>query len=218
MNFYINLLDGSLSMELEIDLRNLNPHWQNKPGPAVPEFKRWIFPRLLKLLVKGLTPAVVLRGPRRIGKTILIRQIIEQLVNDGVNPRYILYIDFDEIKSLRKLLDPVLSIARWYETKILKYTFNEIARNGSIVYILLDAVQNLDAWAPQVKHLVDNHSVRILVTGSSSLRIEAGRDSLAGRITTVDLGPMYLREIAELRFGYSTKAHWYDNGLDNTYE
>jgi predicted AAA+ superfamily ATPase len=41
--------------------------------------------------------------------------------------------------------------------------------------------------------------VRVLVTGSSALRIEAGRDSLAGRILTLEMGPLLLREIAELR-------------------
>jgi predicted AAA+ superfamily ATPase len=41
--------------------------------------------------------------------------------------------------------------------------------------------------------------VRMLVTGSSALRIEAGRDSLAGRIMTLEMGPLLLREIAEFR-------------------
>jgi predicted AAA+ superfamily ATPase len=37
------------------------------------------------------------------------------------------------------------------------------------------------------------------LTGSSSLRIEAGRDSLAGRLSTLEMGPLLLREIAEFR-------------------
>ena len=80
--------------------------------------------------------------------------------------------------------------------------------------VVFGEVQNLESWAPQIKNLVDNHSIRALITGSSSLRIEAGRDSLAGRITTVDLGPLFLREIAELRFGEATGPFWGDNGLD----
>jgi hypothetical protein len=201
-------------MELGDDLRALNPHWEGKPGPPVPSFRRWVFSNLQRLLRTGLTPAVVLRGPRRVGKTVLLRQLLEQLVRDGVPPQHILYIPFDEIESLRNVRDPVLSIARWYEQHVLKSTFNELASQGFEIYILLDEVQNLDAWAPQVKHLVDNHRVRLLVTGSSSLRIEAGRDSLAGRITSVDLGPLLLREIAQLRFGHVSQPFWGDNGLD----
>ncbi|MCL6542816.1 MAG: AAA family ATPase [Roseiflexus sp.] len=54
-------------------------------------------------------------------------------------------------------------------------------------------------WAAQLKALVDHHTLRVVVTGSSALRIEAGRDSLAGRITTIELGTLRLREIAALR-------------------
>ena len=156
----------------------------------VPAFKRWPFARLKRLLVKGMTPATVLRGPRRVGKTILLRQLIESLLTEGILPHRLLYVPFDELPTLRGLREPVLDIARWYEGEILRTTFNETARTGGTAYLLLDEVQNLDAWAPQVKNLVDNHSVRVLVTGSSSLRIESGRDSLAGRITTLDVGPL----------------------------
>ena len=54
--------------------------------------------------------------------------------------------------------------------------------------------------APQLKAIVDHHTLRVVVTGSSALRIEAGRDSLAGRITTLEIGTLLLREIAGLRF------------------
>jgi predicted AAA+ superfamily ATPase len=47
--------------------------------------------------------------------------------------------------------------------------------------------------------LVDINPVRVLVTGSSALRIEAGRDSLAGRISTLEMGPLLLREVADFR-------------------
>jgi predicted AAA+ superfamily ATPase len=209
-----NLFNGALPMELGDDIRGLNPHWDEKPGPPIPTFRRWVFTRLMNLMTSGLTPAAVLRGPRRVGKTVLMRQMMEQLRHDGVDPRRILYVPFDEIESLRGVKDPVLSIARWYEQYIVRATLNELARRKEEAYILLDEVQNLDRWAPQVKHLVDNYGVRLLVTGSSSLRIEAGRDSLAGRITTVDLGPLLLREIAQLRFGYESLPFWDDNGLE----
>ena len=70
---------------------------------------------------------------------------------------------------------------------------------GGPVYLLLDEVQNLSDRATQVKHVVDLQPVRAIVTGSSALRIEAGRDSLAGRLSTIEMGPLLLREIAQLR-------------------
>jgi hypothetical protein len=209
-----NPLFGSLPLELSENLRSINPWWTSQPGPPLPSFHRWAFQRLKKLLIEGLAPATVLRGPRRVGKTILLRQIIDSLLSEGVSASRIIYLPFDELPTLVDLKEPVLAIARWYEREILKANFNAEARLGRPAFLLLDEVQNIDSWAPQVKNLVDNHGVRVLVTGSSSLRIEAGRDSLAGRITTFDLGPLLLREISELRLAHAVDPFWPDNGLE----
>jgi hypothetical protein len=157
---------------------------------------------------------VILRGPRRVGKTVLLHQVLDTLLRQGVENSRILYLPFDELPVLRKLSQPILSIAYWFERHRLGCTFNQAARNDAPAFLFLDEVQNLDAWAPQLKSLVDNHGVRVLVTGSSSLRIEAGRDSLAGRITTLTLGTLLLREVAGLRFGHSIDALMPPNGLD----
>jgi predicted AAA+ superfamily ATPase len=210
-----NPLFGKLPFELSENLRTLNPWWVGRPGPDLPSFRRWAFERLLRLVRQGITPAAVLRGPRRVGKTVLLRQIIESLLAEGIESKRILYVPFDELPALRNILEPVLAISRWYEENVLGKTFNETGKQGRPAFLFFDEVQNLDAWAPQIKNLVDNHTVRTLVTGSSSLRIEAGRDSLAGRITTLDLGPLLLREIAQLRFGHAESPCWTDNGLDS---
>jgi len=209
-----DIFNDLLAPELADDMRRLNPHWAALPGPEIPPFHRHLFARIYRSLQSGLTPATVLRGTRRVGKTILLRQIIEKMLAEGVGAHRILYVPFDEIGSLRRLRDPILTIARWYESKVLVRTLNEMARSTGPAYLLFDEVQNLDAWAPQIKHLVDNNTVRVLLTGSSSLRIEAGRDSLAGRITTFDLGPLLLREIAELSLGNRTQPYWEDNGAE----
>jgi predicted AAA+ superfamily ATPase len=208
-----NPLFGQLPLELSANLRSLNPWWTGHPGPELPAFRRWPFERLLKAVHRGITPAAVLRGPRRVGKTVLLRQVIESLLAERVDARRILYAPFDELPALRNIQEPVLAVSRWYEKEVLGKTFNEAGRQKEPAFLFFDEVQNLDAWAPQVKNLVDNHTVRVLVTGSSSLRIEAGRDSLAGRITTLDLGPLLLREIAQLRYGQIENAYWTDDGV-----
>ncbi len=207
------LLKGALPTVTLNRVREANPHWEGKPGPEAPEFRRYIFPRLYRLLTRGLTPVVALRGPRRIGKTILVRQVMDQLRSDGVPASHILYMPFDALRSLRGIPDLVLELATWYEATILGMTINEAAREERDVYFLLDEVQDLINWAPQVKHLVDNRSVRVLLTGSSSLRIELGQDSLAGRVTTIDLGPLLLREISGLRYGFRGQPRWPSNGV-----
>lgn len=208
-------LGETLPPELLNNIHSLNPWWRNEAAPKPPSFHRWMFKRLNHMLHEGLTPATVLRGPRRVGKTVLLRQIIEDLLASGVPPSRILYLPFDELPTMPGIQEPVLTIGRWFEREIVGRTFNAAAQQNQPAYLLLDEVQNLESWAPQVKNLVDNHSVRMLITGSSSLRIEAGRDSLAGRITTMDLGSLLPREIAELRFGMHSDPIWDDgsNGI-----
>lgn len=200
---------------LDSFLRDTNPWWEGRPGPVLPKFRRWAFRTTLKKLDSGLAPITVLRGPRQVGKTTLQQQLIDHLITEkDVSGRRILRVQFDELPSLRGLKDPVLTIARWYENRVLGSTFNEAAKSGNPAILFLDEVQNLRDWAPQLKALVDHHTVKALVTGSSALRIEAGRDSLAGRIGQVELGTLLLREIAGLRFGEEVAPHLPENGLE----
>jgi len=204
-----------LPPELDAFLRETNPWWQGLPGPQLPPYRRWAFHTSMRKMESGLAAVTVLRGPRQVGKTTLQIQLIEHLLADkSVKARRILRVQFDEIPSLRALKEPVLSIARWFENRILGCTFNEAAAKREPAYLFLDEVQNLRDWAPQVKALVDHHTVKVLVTGSSALRIEAGRDSLAGRITQVEMGTLLLREILGVRRQRDIAPCLPDNGLE----
>src|SRR3990172_582296 len=156
-----------LAPELADTLRRLNPHWAGLPGPEIPRFRRHLFPKIYRSLDSGLTPGTVLRGTRGVGKTILLRQVMEKMLGEGVTAKRILYVPFDEIGSLGRLRDPILTISRWYESRVLERTLNEAARSEGPAFLLFDEVQNLDAWAPQIKQPVDNKNLRVLLTGSS---------------------------------------------------
>ncbi|MGH8630272.1 MAG: AAA family ATPase, partial [Burkholderiales bacterium] len=137
-----NPLFGQLPLELSENLRSINPWWRADPSPPLPRFRRWPFERLKRLLENGMAPATVLRGPRRIGKTVLLRQIIEEFLSGGVAASRILYIPFDELPTLAGLEEPILAIARWFEKAVLQSTLNAAARQGKPAYLLLDEVQN----------------------------------------------------------------------------
>ncbi len=205
-----------LPRELDAYLRSTNPWWAGKPGRVLPPYRRWAFEVLRNKIKEGLAPAVVLRGVRQIGKTTLQEQVIEYLLREeGVDPRRILRVQFDEIPSLVSLQEPLLAIVNWYQNRILKQTFNEAAHADKSAYVFLDEVQNVADWAPQIKSLVDHHTLHVVVAGSSALRIEAGRDSLAGRITTLELGTLLVREIAEMRFKDRLSPFLPQNGLES---
>jgi hypothetical protein len=202
-----------LAEGLEATIRDDNPWWRGERIAGVPPMRRWAFGPALQGVTSGLTPATVLRGPRQVGKTSLMNQIIHALLDEGVEPQRILRVQFDDLPELRKVSSPLLELPRWYAENILGKTLNQTAIDGQPAYIFLDEVQNLPDWAPQLKHLVDMAPVRVLVTGSSALRIEAGRDSLAGRISTLEMGPLLLREIAELRNFGALAPYWPHNSL-----
>ncbi len=193
-------LPGLLADGAERVLRDSNPWWRGERLFGLPPVRRWAFGPTLKGLKAGLAPVTVLRGPRQVGKTTTLNQIIDTLLNEGVEPKRIFRVQFDDIPQLQRLGTPILDLVAWYADNILGQSINAFANaQGGPVYMLLDEVQNLSDWATQVKHLVDLQPVRAIVTGSSALRIEAGRDSLAGRLSTIEMGPLLLREVAELR-------------------
>jgi len=198
-----DLFDGAvLPAELEARLRDTNPWWVGKPGPRIPEFRRTTFRQVARKVESGITPCVVVRGPRQVGKTTLQQQLIEHLTeSQAVRPTRILRVQFDDMPQLPRKGHLLFDILRWFQHDVLGCTLNESARAGELAYVFLDEVQNLPKWAPSIKSLVDHHDVRVVVTGSSSLRIGMGEDSLAGRITYVDMGPLSLQEISGLRYG-----------------
>ena len=180
----------SLSADLVSNLRRFNPWWEGLPGIQLPPHRRTMVGEIQKRLRQRLAPIVTVRGPRQVGKTTAQLQVIEDLLKSGVSSTRILRVQCDESPSLAELSEPILRLTDWFEKSILKRTLNQAAAANEPAYLFWDEVQNLKDWAPQLKHLVDSSTCQMLVTGSSALRIEQGRDSLAGRITTIDVGPL----------------------------
>jgi predicted AAA+ superfamily ATPase len=202
-----------LESGLETVVRNANPWWRGEPIAELPPFRRSAFEPVYLRLTRGLAPAIVLRGPRQVGKTTLLIQVVDQLIRDGVDPKRLFRLQFDDLSNVKRLATPIVEIVDWYAQNVLGETLNGAAAAGRAPFLFLDEVQNLPEWAPQLKHLVDLGKVRAMVTGSSALRIEAGHDSLAGRVQTIEIGPLLLREIAALRGFGDIPACLPPNGL-----
>lgn len=192
---------GELPPATVKELHRQNPWWEGRSPRQIPAFRRWPFAKLCERLFHPLAPVLVLRGPRQVGKTTLLEQLIHVLSTEhGVSPRRIFRVQFDELKRLSKLEpDPILELVAWFEKHVFRGDLNARAARGEPAFVFFDEVQNLDNWHTQIKALVDHTAVRVLVTGSSALRIARGRDSLAGRIQMIEMGPMRLVEIAALR-------------------
>ncbi|MEM2978621.1 MAG: ATP-binding protein [Candidatus Hadarchaeales archaeon] len=153
-----------------------------------PPFKRYAFKRLAGTLRER--QALLLVGPRRVGKSTLLYQTIEGLL-EKVPPSNILYFSFDE-----EFRDPA-EVLGFYEKRILAKPFEEAGR----VYIFLDEVQYAPGWASTVKRFYDLYpNLKFILSGSSALPLsKEAMEKLAGRFFTVELGPLLFSEFLELR-------------------
>lgn len=195
--FLWNGLD--LPGELVFDIRRMNPWWEGARQKELPGTRRFLVDQMKRQLNLGLAPIVVVRGPRQIGKTISQLQLLQDFLDSGISAKNIFRVQIDELPSLAKLGEPILRLVDWYEHTILGKSLNDAAHSGEKTYLFFDEVQNVKDWAPQLKSLVDHSTTQVVVTGSSALRIEMGRDSLAGRISTIEAGVLSLTEIGSFR-------------------
>ena len=194
-------------------LHQMNPWWKGNAMEQLPLTRRHLVGQIEKRFEYQLAPITVVRGSRQIGKTTACLHVISDLLEKGVHAKRILRIQFDDIESFRIGKDPVLTLVDWYEKNILDDTLNNAASKNEGCFIFFDEIQNLDDWSTQLKFLADHNTVTSVVTGSSALRIELGRDSLAGRINTIEVGTLSLTEIGKIRNLSTPEPYLPDNGI-----
>lgn len=136
--------------------------------------------------------AVVLMGPRRVGKTVLIHHLIERLIKTGGVPaRNILYASLDTpIYTGMALEDFVYGL----KEGITDHPNEQI-------YFFFDEIQYLRAWEVQLKSLVDTYpSAKFVASGSAAtaLRLKS-TESGAGRFTDFLLPPLTFAEFLKFR-------------------
>ena len=161
------------------------------------EYKRTIFQHVTDTFM-NYRQIVILTGLRRVGKTTLMFQIIKKLIDNGVNPKNILYFSFDE-----RIENPLL-IFKSYE-KITKVNWKK-----EKIYVFFDEIHKLEDWSTKIKILYDNMlNIKLCVSGSASLMLEEeATKNLAGRYFLIEVEPLSLKEYAELYF---------NNRIDNYY-
>lgn len=142
------------------------------------------------LLEHSLRRAVVLLGPRRVGKTILIRHLIADLLQSGVAPHGIAYVEMDHPllhgQSLEALIQQIETVSPAVEDPR---------------YLFFDEIQSHKDWEKHLKPLVDHSPhLRILVSGSAAAALKRqSTESGAGRFTDFLLPPLTFSEYLQLR-------------------
>lgn len=175
-------------------LRLDNPWWGSENGMdpyynSLP--RRSYFKQFCDLVVeKDVNRAVVLMGPRRVGKTVMIHHLIGELLGQGIAPETILYISVDTPTytgfSLEKLLQLFLE-------------HNALERSSEC-FIFFDEIQYVSSWETHLKSLVDTYrNFTFTASGSAAaaLRMKS-RESGAGRFTDFMLPPLTFAEFLRL--------------------
>lgn len=130
--------------------------------------------------------AVVLMGPRRVGKTVMVYHSIRTLLNSGIDAKCILYVSLETPIYTGLSLEKILNL------------FQELfshKRDGKL-FIFFDEIQYLRDWEVHLKSLVDSYpDYRFAATGSAAaaLRLRSN-ESGAGRFSDYVLPPLTFAE------------------------
>ncbi len=191
MNIANSFIEEQIQKRMVLD----NPWWES--GKVDDDFTQ--FPRRAYLddfyeLVTDLSVkrAVILMGPRRVGKTVMIYHSIDRLISSGIDPKKIIYISVDTPIYNNISLEDFFLLAR----KALK---NEESYEG--YYVFFDEIQYLKNWEVHLKSMVDTfRSSRFVASGSAAAALKMKSiESGAGRFSDFLLPPLTFYEYIQFK-------------------
>ena len=190
------LIEQSLAIPLpavQEYLADTNPWWTAGKGidsdiQAWP--KRAYFASFLRLVnALDVRRAVVVIGPRRVGKTVMLMQAVQSLLDQGVPGSRILVAQMDVPLFSGQTLGSLVKLF----VDIHRHRLDDPA---APLFVFFDEIQYLKEWETHLKVLVDTFKgVRFVATGSAAaaLRMKS-RESGAGRFSDFVLPPLTFAE------------------------
>lgn len=141
----------------------------------------------------------VVTGVRRCGKSTLLKQFQQYLLENGVNAKQIIFINFEQIEN-EYLLD--------YH-KLYNHVIEHIIQNTQN-YVFLDEVQNVKEFQKAVNSLFVHENIDIYITGSNAYMLSGELATLlSGRYIEIQMLPLSFSEYLELKGGDKREA-WND--------
>jgi predicted AAA+ superfamily ATPase len=113
----------------------------------------------------------VLRGPRQVGKTTYIKELISKLISRGIDPNHILYLSSDFFVSRRELRGAIA----YFMNKNIDVTD---------LYMFIDEITSIKDWNLELKYISDSGTLekaRVLATGSCASALRRKGELLPGR-------------------------------------
>lgn len=100
----------------------------------------------------------VICGIRRCGKTVLLKQLIDELIQDNIPPKNIIYVSFESSKYRHIENDIQLD-------ELILEKINDL--KGKI-YLLFDEIQQVSNWEKSINSYRVDFDADIYITGSNS--------------------------------------------------
>lgn len=165
---------------LEI-LEKLNPWWEGK-GFEIGLIRDKYLKKINSYI--KTREIVILTGVRRAGKTTLLFQTISNLIKKGVNPKQILFVNFDEA-DIANIDNPIKTILNSY--------YQEVCDEPA--YLIFDEIQNIENWERWAKTIHDQKKHQLILSGSSSHLLDSRLATLiSGRYLKINVFPLDFRE------------------------
>ena len=138
----------------------------------------------------------ILVGIRRCGKSVILKQIMNEIKEKGVQEDHILYINF-ELIEFEELKD----------YKKLNYYIKEKIQDNKKYYVFLDEIQNVQKFEVVVNSLrASLENISIFITGSNSKLLSNELSTvLSGRYVIFNIYPLTFKEYIELTGNDSKK-------------
>ena len=198
-----------------------NPWWKTKSFsvPGVPIFKRDAFAQAMRHTEANHGLALLINGPRRVGKTTIINQIIRCLIEDKKVPsNRIFFFSLDDplIQQLPQKEQGALFealLAQWAHV-----AGTALRTSPSVLYCFLDEVQRLPRWELYIKRYIDlRYPIRFIISGSASHTIfRKSLESLLGRLVDISLPPFTFREF--VRFHHAEHANFLEKLAEEAWD
>jgi len=189
------------NMDFEAELYRQNPWWENKfieKSYSREKYTNEIFKNIKSKEIIFLT------GLRRIGKTTIMMQIINQLLEKNIKPADILFVRLDSFNLLEFTIHQVIEEFR----KIHKKS------SSDFFYLFLDEVSSRDNFEQELKSIYDNENIKVICSSSIATLMQDKKAKLTGRIKTIEVMPLDFKEFllfkkASISKGDSAKLESY---------
>lgn len=131
----------------------------------------------------------VISGIRRCGKSFFLKSIIQELLENGVQEKDIIYIELDK-KEYKNIKTP----------KQLEKVIDKQIVDNDFKYLFIDEIQNVKGFEPLINSYREDGNISIFITGSNSYLLSGELiTKLTGRYIEIEMMTLSFYEYVDMK-------------------